>query len=160
MPNDDLFYFAYGSNLNRLRKESRTGQIREARKARLSGYRLAFNKRANGGGVYANVVRQPGSEVWGVVYRCRPETLDRMDEYEGVLGGHYERSRVEVQVADSEIVQAITYVAGAKFICPEGQPTPEYLNLIIDGARGHGLPEKHIKYIKQIAAGEDSNRDA
>jgi gamma-glutamylcyclotransferase (GGCT)/AIG2-like uncharacterized protein YtfP len=154
MSNNDIFYFAYGSNLDALRKEERTGRIREAKKARLTGYRLTFNKRADNGAVYANVVCEPGSEVWGVVYLCAPETLDRLDDFEGVSGGHYERSPVEVEIADGGVVQAIIYVAGAKFICMEGRPTASYLGHIIDGARGHGLPDAYIKHVERIAAGK------
>lgn len=160
MSNDDLLYFAYGSNLDPLRKKQRTGPIREARKARLSGYRLAFNKRADDGGVYANVVCQPGSEVWGIVYRCNHEALASMDIHEGVSGGHYERCYIEVEVTGGEIVQAITYVSGAIFICPDEQPTEEYLERIIRGAKCQGLPDRYIKQIKAIAAGMDPNGSA
>ena len=52
----DVWYFAYGSNMSRDRKEKRTGLIRSARKARLPGYRLAFNKDNHSGGAYANIV--------------------------------------------------------------------------------------------------------
>lgn len=159
MPDDDLFYFAYGSNLDTLRKEERTGRIREARMARLKDYRLAFNKRASGGGVFANVVRQPGSEVWGVAYRCRPEALDQMDRYEGVPGRHYVRSQVEVEATGKDVIQAITYIAGAEFICPEGRPHTAYLRRIILGAKAHGLPSEYVAHVERIAACEGAERN-
>ena len=60
VPDDPVWYFAYGSNLDRDQKEARTGAIREARVARLRGYRLAFNKRASKAGrLYANIVPDP-----------------------------------------------------------------------------------------------------
>lgn len=126
MPNNDILYFAYGSNLDPSRKEERTEQIREARVARLIGYRLAFNKRANNNGVYANIIRQPGAEVWGVLYCCTPKAMDRLDVCEGVSGGHYERKPVEVENDNDGLIQAITYIACAKFICAEGRPTERY----------------------------------
>lgn len=96
----DLFYFAYGSNLDRQQMEKRTGPILGAQRANLLGYRLAFNKRAASRGVYANIVPHLGDEVWGVLYPCTPEALDKMDCYEGVAAGHYRRSRVTLEVED------------------------------------------------------------
>lgn len=148
----DNWYFAYGSNLDTSQMEERKVRIQEARIALLKDYRLAFNKRADDGSVKANVVRQPGSEVWGVAYLCSPKELNQLDGWEGVSGGHYERSQVEVMTDAGDLIQAITYVAGAKFICPEGQPTEKYLGYIVSGAEEHGLPDEYIEHVKSVAA--------
>lgn len=63
MSDSDILYCAYGSNLDTARMQKRTGPFREATVATLSGYRLAFNKEAQDGGVYANIVPEPGAEV-------------------------------------------------------------------------------------------------
>ena len=147
---EDVLYFAYGSNLDPVRKVGRTGPIREARVARLDGHRLAFNKRGQQGGVYANIVPQAGSVVWGVVYRCRPETLETLDDHEGVVGGHYERVPIEVDV-HGERVRALAYVAGVRHTCPEGRPDDEYLRHILDGGRHHGLPEDYLREVEERA---------
>jgi hypothetical protein len=76
MTHQDVFYFAYGSNLDPDRMKRRTGSAWPATPARLTGYQLTVNKWASHGGVYANIVRQPGSVVWGVAYRCTGQTLD------------------------------------------------------------------------------------
>ena len=62
--NKDQWYFAYGSNLFINQKERRTGRIRQAVRCRLPGFRFAFNKRGNGGQVYANIVPDDAAEVW------------------------------------------------------------------------------------------------
>jgi gamma-glutamylcyclotransferase len=85
----DRWYFAYGSNLLPDQKQRRTGTIREVKRCRLLGWRLAFNKRGNDGAFYANIVGHETEEVWGVIYRCNPHALSQMDDYEGVCGGHY-----------------------------------------------------------------------
>jgi hypothetical protein len=59
----DQWYFAYGSNLSSEQKECRTGTIREARRARLDGYRIAFNKRGGDGTGKANIVLHPAGAV-------------------------------------------------------------------------------------------------
>jgi cation transport regulator ChaC len=66
----DQWYFAYGSNLSREEKENRTGPIMEARRTRLHGYCIAFNKRGNDRTSKANIIQQEGATVWGVIYRC------------------------------------------------------------------------------------------
>ena len=101
MPND-LWYFAYGSNLDTDRKQGRTGAIRESHIAKLSGYRLAFNKRSDRYRACANLLANPTEEVHGVIYRCTPEALDEMDEHEGVASGHYRRETVQVQTIDGQ----------------------------------------------------------
>ncbi|MGH9786688.1 MAG: gamma-glutamylcyclotransferase family protein [Terriglobia bacterium] len=147
----DILLFQYGSNLDPEQKEARTGPIREARPGRLPGYRLAFNKHATDGGVYANIVQEPAQEVWGVVYRCTPDAVRLMDEREGVPDGHYRRVEVTVRLETGELTEAMTYVAGHRFLCPEGRPNQEYLNRILRGARHHELPEAWIKVVKEIA---------
>jgi len=147
----DIFLFAYGSNLDPGQKENRTGPIREARRGRLLGYRLAFNKRASTGGVYANIVEQQDQEVWGVVYRCSPHAMRLMDNREGVSGGHYRRVDVTVQLEAGGVIEATTYVAGQQFLCTEGRPDPEYLDRLVRGALYHGLSETWIKTIRRLA---------
>ncbi|MCR4411263.1 MAG: gamma-glutamylcyclotransferase [Thermoguttaceae bacterium] len=149
--NDDCWYFAYGSNLLIDQKEARTGPIRQGserpRIARLADYRLAFNKRGTGGVVYANVVASPSAEVIGVVYRCNPESMRKMDAKE--IG--YERKTVKVTADNGEALEAVTYVAKPEYVCHEDTPPKDYLDRIINGARQHGLPEDYIKSIEALA---------
>lgn len=147
----DVWYFAYGSNLSTKQKEDRTGAVREARLARLDGYRIAFNKRGGDGTGKANIVLHQGRVVWGVAYRCSPEALDTMDRYEGVQGGHYFRKHVRVRFESGDEIDAVTYVAGGSFINDSLRPSKEYLNAILDGARQHGLPEDYIREIESAA---------
>jgi gamma-glutamylcyclotransferase (GGCT)/AIG2-like uncharacterized protein YtfP len=149
--NGDQWYFAYGSNLAVDQKEKRTGSIREALPCRLTGYRLAFNKRGSGGQIYANIVPAAAAEVWGVAYLCNPQAIREMDEYEGVAGGHYEHLPVTVVLKSGEEVDAITYVAGDDFVCEAGNPSHDYLSKILRGARHHALPEAYIAQIEAVA---------
>ena len=151
MPND-VWYFAYGSNLDTDRKQDRTGLIRESHIAKLSGHRLAFNKRSDRYRACANLLVNPTEEVHGVIYRCTPEALAEMDQHEGVASGHYRRESVQVEKLDGQRVQAITYVANSQYIIPEGCPSDEYLEHILRGARAHRLSPSVIRAI-EIRAG-------
>ena len=152
----DVWYFAYGSNLSKGRKQERTGLIRCSHRVRLTGYRLAFNKKATKGSVYANIVRKEESEVWGVIYLCNPEAMATLDRLEGVMGGHYERVLVAVELDDGTPQSAEAYVAGSKYIGSDENPSDEYLNHVITGANEHGLPPEYIESIRRLANGQES----
>ena len=155
----DILYFAYGSNLDTARLETRLKHIPESKPARLPDYRLIFDKKAkNGEGTYANIVRAPGSEVWGVVYFFDSTDLALLDKCEGVSGGHYEHEHLEVEIENGVLVQAISYKACSKWIALECRPTMEYLRHVIEGARNHGLSETYIDQVTKIAtAGIDGS---
>jgi cation transport regulator ChaC len=146
----DRWYFAYGSNLCTARMAKRTGEIRRALPARLPDYRLAFNKRASEGGVFANIVPAKGQCVWGVIYLCGPEAIANLDRHEGVSGGHYEHRDVEVATEDGRRIRALAYLAGADFVVEGGCPSAEYLERILAGARERGLPQQYIERIERI----------
>lgn len=147
----DRWYFAYGSNLSVDQKELRTGRIRQAIRSRLLGYRFAFNKRGGKGQIYANIVPDADAEVWGVMYLCNPAAIREMDRFEGVAGGHYRRLAVQVRKDSGETVEAITYTAGADFVCDPGKPSDDYVRRIVSGAKHHDLPSEYMERIETLA---------
>jgi hypothetical protein len=155
----DGWYFAYGSNLSPDRKQERTGIIRKAIPARLSGYRLAFNKRASigNGQSYANIMKERGQEVWGVAYLCNQQAIMELERYEGVATGHYRPISVQVITRTGEAISATTYVAGRGFLVEGARPSEDYLHLILDGARYRKLPEDYIRTIEAEARGGSSS---
>jgi cation transport regulator ChaC len=147
MPND-LWYFAYGSNLDLERKQHQTGAIRESHLATLSGYRLAFNKKGSNGDFYANLFTDPTEETLGVIYRCTSETLDILDDFEGASSGHYQRTEVQVRGVDGQIVSAIAYVARPEVVVSESKPSDEYFGCIRRGALAHRFPASAIRALE------------
>jgi cation transport regulator ChaC len=154
---DDSWYFAYGSNLDPVRKEDRTGGIREARSARLRGFRFAFNKKGNDGSGKANIVSDSGGEVWGVVYRCSAKALAAMDRMEGVPD-HYERQAVEVVLDSGESIDAITYVANPHKVADGLMPTRDYLKHVLQGIRHHQLPNSYLSIIQALGSARPSSK--
>ena len=148
---DDRWYFAYGSNLDIDQKERRTGEIREARRACLPGYRITFDKLGGDRTGKANITPDDTHVVWGVAYLCSGEALTKMDDYEGVAGGHYRRESVQVRCESDETLDAVTYVAREQYVGSPRPPAPDYLQRIVRGARNHGLPEEYIREIQQAA---------
>jgi gamma-glutamylcyclotransferase (GGCT)/AIG2-like uncharacterized protein YtfP len=146
------FYFAYGSNLETRNMKKWLGRVPPSTIARLPDYRLAFNAEGfEPQEIYANIVPHEGSSVWGVVYECEPEDLNKLDEYEDVDGGYYRRGRVVVVTAAGERLEADVYLACEGRLSADGQPSKRYSMQIISGAREHGLPSDYIRQIEMLA---------
>jgi hypothetical protein len=43
------------------------------------------------------------------------------------------------------LIEAITCTASRDQVCNPGKPSTDYFNLIVSGARHHGLPEEMLK---------------
>ena len=151
-PDDEIWHFAYGSNMNKEVFEGRRRmRPREARVARLPGYRLRFNLdgRPHGRSAPANICPDPEAEVWGVLYRMTRRDLIQLDATEGVLRARgYRHLWTEVQDREGGIVHAVTYMAHGKE--HDGNPSLRYITLIRDGARAYGLPADHLEYLESI----------
>jgi cation transport regulator ChaC len=141
------WYFAYGSNLWIDQMAARTGPIGQGddrpRVARLPDHRLVFNMQGGDGQVFANVER-PGEGVYGVIYRCSPAALDKLDAYEE----GYERRQVLVTDESGVTLGAVAYVAKADRVASGEKPSTEYLERVVRGARQHCLPEAYVREIE------------
>ena len=155
-----IYYFAYGSNLWIEQMVRRIGPVDRndgwPRRASLAGYRLVFNMQGEYSNVYANIEPNAESNVLGVVYRCTPEALQIMDQYES----GYERRQVNVISETSERLEVTTYVALKVHVTPvANSPTTEYLQRIVKGATEQGLTEAYIHeimvYGNQISNGDE-----
>lgn len=147
----DIYYFAYGVNLNKDVLRKRIGDWKISKKAILEGYTLCFSVYSKSwkGGV-ADIREMEGSRVYGAVYLITEEQLNMLDRYEGVPNT-YMRRKVKV-ITEDGVIDAITYVATN----PKGyvKPSIEYLSNIIKGLRQHGYDENVIKEVKRIADGK------
>jgi cation transport regulator ChaC len=154
-PSDQIWYFAYGANMNDTAFRVRRG-IRplDHSRGQVKGYRLRFNLegRPKGKAAPANMCRDPQSVVWGVLYRITRRDLMRLDSTEGVPGRGYGHAIVDVQGADGRPIQAVTYIARGKEI--DGRPSLRYITLLRDGARAHGLPEDYIRFLESVEHAE------
>lgn len=142
----ECWYFAYGSNLSLEQMIARLGGSRPVERgckiAHLANYRLVFQYLESPGPAFANIV-SPGAGVFGVVYRCSPADLARLDHFE--CG--YERRPIAVTDRQGESMSAVAYVVQSAQAADFGRPSAEYLDRIIRGARHHGLPEQYIDSI-------------
>src|SRR3990172_6059184 len=91
-----ILYFAYGANLDLRRFRRRCPGAAVVGRARLPDYQLAFTRysRAEKGGV-ADIVPQPGADVWGALYEIDASCFAALDDYEGAPRS-YRRATVRV----------------------------------------------------------------
>jgi|TARA_B100001964_G_scaffold189650_1_gene211423 cation transport regulator ChaC len=83
--NQQMLYFAYGSNLNRQQMESRCPGSKYIKNYYRKGYKLSFSwkpTRRQSTGV-ANIVKKVGSKVPGVIYKIKPKHRKRLRKCEG-----------------------------------------------------------------------------
>jgi cation transport regulator ChaC len=122
--------------------------------ARVTDRRLGFNVRDEDGSRVANLVAEPGSSVYGVVYRLPWSVMPALDRYEGVPDV-YVRDTLWVEPPGRPARQAaLAYVAAPDRELDEGSPAPEYLARILSAAEARGLPADYIDWMRDLARGE------
>ena len=140
-------YFAFGSNMLERELVAHTPGARSLGEAVLRGYRVAFTRwseRRGGGG--ADIVEDPNGEAWGVLYEVPDDELPALDAKEGVPTA-YRRTTVCVEDAAG----VARYVMAYEVVKQPGSyaPAAGYLDIVIEGAREHGLP---AWYVERLAA--------
>ena len=128
-----MYYFAYGSNLNRKQMLERCPDSKPRFIATLHHYKLVFvgwSRQWRGG--TASIKLSRGEKVFGAVYEASERDLRRLDKYEG-YPSNYNRLNVTVFSEDGEPMEAITYIKSGRL--EETQPSKEYLAIIQQGYR-------------------------
>ena len=138
-------YFAYGSNLDAEQMRQRCPTARGVGRARLPGHHLAFSHwstRWRGGA--ADVVRETGAAVWGVVYAMGPDDFARLDRFET----GYERVQLEVE-ADGGKLGVTSYA-----VLDKGRfaPHPEYLEKMLRWGARWRLPGDYLAEMLERAS--------
>jgi gamma-glutamylcyclotransferase (GGCT)/AIG2-like uncharacterized protein YtfP len=134
--------FAYGSNLASSEMEAWCPEARFAGIARLPNHRLALLRRSiRWGGGAVDIVEAAGENVWGALYELPDGTLDALDAKEGE-GWAYRRTAVEVEQGGRRVAAEAYEVIETE--SEEVPATPEYAEVIMQGAQERGLPEEYV----------------
>ncbi len=128
-----MYYFAYGTNLNREQMLERCPDSKPIFIATLPNYKLVFVgwSRQWRGGV-ASIQPFRGEKVLGAIYDVSDRDLRRLDSYEGYPQSS-NKQNVTVFNEDGEPVQAVTYIRTLQ--SEETRPSEEYLAVIQQGYR-------------------------
>ena len=148
-------YFAYGSNMSeaRFREPRRCPTARTLGKAKADGWRLVFDKQSiTWNGTAANLRPDLGDFVWGVLYY-----ISSPAEIEGLRRGEkgYSAKDIGVASAPGEHEVATAFVAAQGV---EHSPTAAYLDCMIEGAQGHGLPLEYVTRLTSISVAQEGTR--
>lgn len=155
-PADEVWYFAFGANLNdSVFRGRRNVMPLEWRVGKVPGYRLRFNLhgRPRGRSAPANIERAEGEEVWGVLYLLTRREMVRFNATEGVPGWRYRPIWLDAVDAEGRNLRAFSLIANG--LADDGNPSLRYITLIREGARQHNLPKHWTEKLDRIRAAEE-----
>ena len=118
--------------------------------ALLRGMRLAFDKRGRDGSGKANLAEDAASHAWGVLYALEWAHLPILDAFEP----DYERVRVSVEREGARLA-AEAYVS--TLCAPALAAANWYKQLVVEGARAHGLPDAYVAQLRRLPTRDDSD---
>ncbi len=157
--NEEVDYFAYGSNLDPTQMDERGISVEKSEIAELPGWKLAFTIYSDtwGGGV-ADILPDPEGIVKGAVYTINKDDLKKLDHYEGRMvendmeRGMYRRQYLPVKTGGGWKT-VLTYVVN-KTVEHKKQmdlkPSKRYLRTIVTGAQEHSIDKRYIDKLKAI----------
>jgi gamma-glutamylcyclotransferase (GGCT)/AIG2-like uncharacterized protein YtfP len=137
-------YFAFGSNMSQSRMHARIPEAESLGRAQLREWVLRLNKHGADGSAKANIEREAGANVWGVVYRLRRNHIPKLDRFEG----GYQRIDVEVVPPDAIAIACICYASDT--LLQRARCFDWYKEHMLRGAREHDLPASYIAMLAAV----------
>jgi gamma-glutamylcyclotransferase (GGCT)/AIG2-like uncharacterized protein YtfP len=134
-------HFAFGSNMSRKLMRRRCPGARALGPARLDGWRYIIT--CDG---YASLVRDPGGQVHGVLWRLTPRCLAALHAYEQPA---YLRRILPVRHGSARR-PALVYLAPQR---GGGRARPGYQELVVAAARDWKLPAAHVAALARLIPG-------
>jgi hypothetical protein len=152
-----VWYFAYGSNMSRGTFLERRGMSPvETRRGWVDGYRLCFDIPVGPGErAVANLAVADAFRSHGVAHLLTIDDADRLDRTEGVAGGLYYREPVSIGM-DAGAIDGFTY--RSTLTSPGRKPSARYLDILLDGARTHALPDDWLRFLESFDLGRRRRR--
>jgi cation transport regulator ChaC len=133
-------HFAYGSNMSRALMGARCPGATALGTATLAGWRFVVVREG-----YGSIARQPGGVVHGVLWRLRPRDFAAINAYESLDSGLYVRRWLPVRCGHGR-ARALVYIARWR---GDGTPRPGYIDVVVDAARGWGLPDAYVGSLRR-----------
>lgn len=163
-------YFAYGERMCSVQLHNVVPGAVSLGAAKVMGYKLFFHNRGQddfSGKCNIVPVKDPTCEVYGVLYEIPASDRYLLDKAESLGFGNQEIT-LKVFPVTNEIghlvpsypdlgVFAFAYIAHKDNIFEDLVPFTWYKELVINGARAHGLPADYIHHLEQFAAVQDPN---
>ncbi|MBZ0170430.1 AIG2-like family protein [Candidatus Methylomirabilis lanthanidiphila] len=143
-----MFYFAYGSNMERVQLKRLCPTAKFVAAATLADCELTFsgNSPMWGGGI-ADIRERPGKTVEGVVWEISEADRKVLDGYEG-YPALYLHKEIQVSSREGKTIRAFAYSMANPG--REMSPSKRYKQLLIAGAEEHGLSDEYIDFLESI----------
>lgn len=143
--------FCYGSNMSSDRITERCSSSRFIGIAKVSGWKLSFNKISKDGSGKANLVwTGDNSLVWGVIFDITDSEKPILDKFEG-LGKGYDEFKLFVINDSGEEIECVCYIATDEKYLDNGlKPYDWYKQWCLLGAREHSIPKDYILTIEGV----------
>lgn len=141
-----LWYFAYGSNLKASRMKEREISIVADRTGYINNYTFSYSKIGADDTGKGNIQPQQNSKVWGAFYRITVDDFNHLHK-------NYEIGYRQLEltgISNGDRIEAKSFIALSERINYDLYPSKKYHDLVLTGAREHGLPEQYIDILKQI----------
>ncbi|MGE0486405.1 MAG: gamma-glutamylcyclotransferase family protein [Gammaproteobacteria bacterium] len=145
-----LPYLAYGSNLLSARLAARVGAVGVLARVALPGYALRFCKRGRDGSGKCTLMPGADALAHGVVYALPATMRATLDRIEGV-GQGYDATRLRI----AGVGECHVYLVQDGWSDDDLAPYDWYRDLVLAGAREHGLPSAYIDTIAAVPAWPD-----
>lgn len=151
-PEEQIWYFAYGSNMDPGQMIDRRVRFSAAKPAILKDHALAFNRYSvtYGAGV-ADIIPKSGDTVEGVLYLVTERGLKLLDKFEGVDHGLYQRAFVTVTDEQGVQHRAVCYQIVDKREV-DVPPNAAYLTKLVKGAEAFSLSPEYIQGLRDRLA--------
>jgi hypothetical protein len=150
-----VYCLAYGSNLHPFRLAQRVPSANPIGVVPMPGKRLAFHKGSQDGSGKC-LFYDPGNAddiMYGVIYEFHAAEKFKLDELEG-LGQGYNERLVACSI-NGKTYHAYVYVAASTHIDASLTPYDWYKEMVLLGARYHGLPTEYIAKVAAVASVPD-----
>ncbi len=146
-------YFAYGSNLHPLRLRERVPSAQVLARSVLRQHELVYGKRGLDGSGKCTVrpARGGGTEVHGVLFEMLCSERRVLDRAEGPL---YERKLAYFRIGKQRL-RGFYYEAKDHAVDVGLTPFDWYRDLVVAGARYHGLPEAYVALLAGVSCQPD-----
>ena len=156
-------YLAYGSNMCSAWLRSRVPSAANPRVVALPGRVILYRKVSKKDGsakADLGLSSDPSQVAYGVVFDIDPAELDSLRAAEGCGRGYHEET-LEV-VHEGQALRPFVYVADVRAVRSGLPPHDWYRDLVVAGAREHGLPANHVASLADVptTVDPDSNRAA
>jgi hypothetical protein len=138
-----LEYLAYGSNMLCSRLLRRVPSARDPRVAVLPGCAVRYRKRSVDLSAKCDLVLVGGAATaYGVLFDIDAEQQTILDRFESVGDGYHPAS--VTALVRGRALEALTYLADDTHLVEGLLPYDWYRDLVVAGAREHGLPDAYI----------------